>query len=86
MNIRQELMAARTILETIRAAKCDMPTKISGQEAVFGRMLEAQAPKALKPSLVAVSDVSSDMLYVERLKQILNCPQAASIDSEYRGR
>ena len=33
MNIRQELMAARTTLETIRAAKCDMPTKISGQEA-----------------------------------------------------
>ena len=87
MNIRQELMAARTILETIKAAKCDMPTKISGQEAVFGRMLEAQAPKALKPSLVAVSDVSSDMLYVERLKQILSCPPAAaSINNEYRSR
>lgn len=50
-------------------------------------MLEAQAPKALKPSLVAVSDSSRDMLYVGRLKQILSCPPAAaSIDSEYRGR
>lgn len=87
MNIRQELMAVRSTLEVIRAAKCDMPTKISGQEAIFGRMLEAQAPKALKPSLVAVSDVSSDMLYVERLKQILSCPPAAaSINNEYRSR
>ena len=87
MNIRQELMAVRSTLEVIRAAKCDMPTKISGQEAIFGRILEAQAPKALKPSLVAVSDVSSDMLYVERLKQILSCPPAAaSINNEYRSR
>ena len=86
MNIRQELMAARTTLETIRAARCDTPTKFSGQEAVFRRMLEAQAPQAAKPSLVAVSDANRDMLYVERLKQILNCPQALSMDDESRGR
>ena len=80
-------MAARSTLEVIRAAKCDMPTKISGQEASFGKMCEMQSPQAAEPSLAAVSDSNSDMLYVDRLKQILSCPQASvSMNNEYRSR
>ena len=40
-------MMVCTTLETIRSAKSNMPTKISGEEAAFGRMLEIQAPQAI---------------------------------------
>lgn len=85
MDIRQGLLAARADLQMIRAARSSMPTKVSGENAFYRRLNEAMAPSSAEmPSSVA--EPSYDMLYVERLRQVLNSPQAAALDITTRGR
>lgn len=85
MISRQELLVARTDLQMIKAARGSMPRKISGEEAFNRRLNEAMAPSVAQPRAIA-EVTSDDILYVERLRQILNSPQAASLDITVRGR
>lgn len=86
MDIRQGLLAARADLQMLKAAKGDMPAKISGEEAFYRRLNSAMAPKAAQMPEAAVGTPSRDILYMERLRKILNSPQAASLDLNVKGR
>lgn len=86
MISKQDLLAARSSLQMVRAARGGMPTKISGEDAIARRMSEAMAPRAAEMPKAVAGVPSRDTLYIEHLRQVLNSPHAVAIDITSRER